>query len=78
MATFNEIVKATGKDFAIEKSISGYYRLLLGDEIYHDDSACENVNEDLETAEGFYGNMLMEYEVPEDKKVMRCGVWFLK
>lgn len=76
--TFNEIVKATGKDFTIEKSISGYYRLMLDGDTYHDDSDCEDVNEDYDTAEAFFGNLLMENEVPEDKKVMRCGVWFLK
>lgn len=76
--TFNEIVKATGKDFTIEKSISGYYRLMLDGEAYHDDSACEDVNEDYDTAEAFFGSLLMDNEVPEDKKVMRCGVWFLK
>ena len=74
---FSAIVNATGKNFEIEKSVSGYYRLLLDGEPIIDDSACEDVNGDYDTAVNFYSNYLLEYEVPEDKKVMREGVWFL-
>ena len=43
-----------------------------------DDSACDDLNEDYETAEAFFMRYLLEYEVPENKKELRCGVWFLK
>ena len=68
---FSAIVNATGKNFEIEKTISGYYRLLLDGEPIIDDSACEDVNGDYDTAVNFYSNYLLEYEVPEDKKIMR-------
>ena len=74
---FSAIINATGKNFEIEKSVSGYYRLLLDGEPIIDDSACEDVNGDYETAVDYYSNYLLEYEVPEDKKIMRAGVWFL-
>lgn len=76
--TFENIVAATGKNYTIEQSISGYYRLMLNDEPIIDDSACEDLNEDYDTAEGYFIEYLMEYEVPENKKEMRCGCWFLK
>lgn len=75
---FTQIVEATGKEFRIEKTIIGYYRLMEGDNIYHDDSSDEDVNGSYEEAEAYFGNMLLEYEVPEDKKEMRGGIWFLK
>lgn len=75
---FIQIVEATGKEFRIEKTISGYYRLMEGDNIYHDDSADEDVNGTYEEAEAYFANMILEHEVPEDMKVMRGGVWFLK
>lgn len=78
MTTFYNIVKATGRNFEIEKTISGYYRLMLDGEPYHDDSACEDLNGSYDEAEAFYANMLLEYEVPEEKKEFRCGTWFLK
>ena len=74
---FSAIVNATGKNFEIEKSVSGYYRLLLDGEPIIDDSACEDVNGDYDTAVDYFSNYLLEYEVPEDKKIMRAGVWFL-
>lgn len=75
---FKKVVEATGKNFTINESISGYYRLMLDGEPVIDNSACEEVNEDYDTAEGYFAQYLLEYEVPEDKKEMRCGVWFLK
>lgn len=75
--TFKNVVAATGKNFEIKQSISGYYRLMLDGEPVIDDSACEDLNEDYDTAEGYFINYLLEYEVPEDKKIMRAGVWFL-
>ena len=78
MSTFKEIVEATGKDFHVEKTIRGYYRLMEGDKVYHDDSCNEDVNGTKEHAEQYYAELLLEYEVPETKKQMRGGIWFLK
>ena len=64
---FDRIVSATGRNYYIERSISGYYRLMLDGEPVFDDSAAEEVNEDRETAEAFFANYLFEYVVPEDK-----------
>ena len=67
---FEKVVEATGKNFSIKQSISGYYRLMLDDEPYFDDSAADEVNEDYETAEAFFIAILIENEVPENKKKM--------
>ncbi len=75
---FDEIVAATGKNFECEQTISGYYRLLCDGEVINDDSACEDVNGDKDTALDFYCSYLMEYEVPDEKKEVRYGMWFLK
>ena len=75
---FGMVVAATGRNYHIEKSISGYYRLMLDDEPIIDDSACEDLNEDYKTAESYFINYLLEYEVPDSKKEMRCGLWILK
>lgn len=76
--TFENVVAATGKNFEIKQSISGYYRLMLDGEPVIDDSASEDLNEDYDTAEGYFLEYLIENEVPESKKEMRCGAWFLK
>ena len=47
------------------------YRLLLDGEPIIDDSACEDVIGDYDTAVDYFSNYLLEYEVPEDKKIMR-------
>ena len=75
---FMNVVRATEKNFRINYSISGYYRLMLDGEPIIDDSACDDTNKDYETAEAFFMRYLMEYEVPENKKELRCGVWVLK
>ena len=75
---FMNVVRATEKNFRINYSISGYYRLMLDGEPIIDDSACDDVNEDYETAEAFFTRYLLEYEVPESKKELRCGNWVLK
>lgn len=74
---FMSVVRATEKNYRINYSISGYYRLMLDGEAIIDDSACEEL-EDYETAEAFFMRYLLEYEVPENKKELRCGVWVLK
>ena len=71
---FDKIVSATGKSYCIERSISGYYRLMLDGEPVLDDSAAEDLNEDRETAEAFFANYLLEYVVPEDKKTIKNGI----
>lgn len=77
MKTFKQIVKATERNFTIEKSVSGYYRLMEDGEVYFDDSAVEELNGSLEVAEAFFGNLLMEEAVPAEKKCMKGGIWFL-
>lgn len=71
---FDRIVSATGNDYYIERSISGYYRLMLDGEPVFDDSAAEEVNEDRETAEAFFANYLLEYAVPDNKKTIKNGI----
>lgn len=71
---FDKVVSATGKNYYIERSISGYYRLMLDGEPVFDDSAAEDLNEDRETAEAFFANYLLEYVVPEDKKTIKNGM----
>lgn len=71
---FDRIVSATGKNYYIERSISGYYRLMLDGEPVFDDSAAEELNEDRETAEAFFGYYLLGYVVPEDKKTIKNGI----
>lgn len=77
-ASFEDVVKATGKNFECERSISGYYRLVCDGKIILDDSACEDVNGTEEEAKDFFAEYLLEYEVPEHKKEYRCGLCFLK
>lgn len=74
---FEKVVEATGKNFSIKQSISGYYRLMLDDESYFDDSATDDVNEDYETAEAFFITLLLENEVPENRKKLLGGSWVL-
>ena len=71
---FDRIVSATGKKYYIERSISGYYRLMLDGEPVFDDSAAEELNENRETSEAFFANYLLEYVVPEDKKTVKNGI----
>lgn len=75
---FMNVVRATKKNFRINQSISFYYRLTLDGKPIIDDSACKYTNEDYETAEAFFIRYLLEYEVPEDKKELKGGVWVLK
>ena len=71
---FDKVVSATGKDYYIERSISGYYRLMLDGEPVFDDSATEELNEDREIAEAFFANYLLEYAVPDNKKTIKNGI----
>lgn len=76
-ATFEQIVKATGKNFTCEDTISGYYRLMCDNKIILDDSACEYV-QDEESAKAFFADYLLWNNVPESKKIFRCGRYFLR
>lgn len=76
-ATFEQIVKATGKNFTCEETISGYYRLMCDGKIILDDSACEDV-QDEESAKAFFADYLLWNNVPESKKIFRCGRYFLR
>ena len=46
--------------YSVEQSISGYWRLMKDGEVIYDDSACEELNEDKETAEAFFAEYLKE------------------
>lgn len=47
--------------YEVEQSISGYYRLLCDGELIHDDSACEDVNEE-DLAYYFFAELVKENE----------------
>ncbi len=55
----NNIITDNG--YSVEQSIGGYWRLMKDGEIIIDDSACEDVNEDKETAVAFFVEYLKEY-----------------
>lgn len=55
-----EIANESGR-YEIERTLSGYYRLLCDDEIIHDDPAFEDVNE-LESAYYFFAELIKERE----------------
>lgn len=71
---FDRIVSSTGKKYYIERSTSGYYRLMLDGEPVFGDSAAEELNEDRGTAEAFFANYLLEYAVPDNKKTIKNGI----
>lgn len=76
--TFEDAVKATGKDFRCERTTSGYYRLVCGDYIVLDDSACEDVDGTEEEAKAFFSEYLMSEVVPEEMKIFHYGRYILK
>ena len=76
--TFANVVTATGKNFEIEQSLTGYFRLMLEGSPVVDLPDSEDLNGSYEEAETYVVEYLLEHEVPEEKKVMRCGQWFLK
>ena len=55
------IIKENG--YTVEQSISGYWRLIKNGEVIYDDSACEDLNEDRETAEAFFTEFLKNSKV---------------
>ena len=62
---FEDAVNKSGRNFQIKKSISGYYRLLLDDELVCDDSACEDV-QDEESALYYFAYIINEYNNGEE------------
>lgn len=60
--------------YEVEKTISGYYRLVRDEEIIIDDSACEDVNEDRATAEGYFEAYLQEYAKEYNIDYKNCNV----
>ena len=50
----------TENGYSVEQSISGYWRLMKDGEVIYEDSACEELNEDKETAEAFFVEYLKE------------------
>lgn len=54
-------MKDLGKGYRMEQSITGYWRLFKGEELVHDDSACEDVY-DMETAEYLFKELIEERE----------------
>lgn len=60
--------------YTVEKTISGYYRLVRDEEIIYDDSACEELNEDEATAEAFFEAYLQEYAKEYSVEYKNCNV----
>lgn len=50
----------TDNGYSVEQSITGYWRLMKGEEVIFDDSACEDLNGDREMAEAFFTEWLNE------------------
>lgn len=74
--TFSEIVKATGREYAIQEN-DGIIRLTLDGKPLDDDPAdCDC--EDIEEAEKYYSRYLMEHVIPKDKRYLMHGRWLLK
>lgn len=59
----------TENGYEVKQSISGYWRLMKDGDVIYDDSACEDLNEDKETAEAFFTEYL------NDKKVSTIKVY---
>ena len=57
--------------YTVEKSVSGYYRLLRDETIIHDDSACEDVNDSIEIACAFFFSLVTEgrYDFMSEDKI---------
>lgn len=57
---FEEVCSKAKNEYSVEQSISGYYRLYKNGELIHDDSACEDV-QDEESAYSFFAELIKEY-----------------
>ena len=58
---FEMAIANSAHSYEVEQSISGYYRLLCDGEYMHDDSVCEDVNEE-ESAYYFFAELIKENE----------------
>ena len=58
---FDEVCSKSKNKYSVEQSISGYYRLYKNGELVHDDSACEDVQEE-ESAYSFVAEYIKEYD----------------
>lgn len=58
---FDLAVSKAKHSYEVEQSVSGYYRLLCDGEYLHDDSACEDVNEE-ESAYYFFAELINDNE----------------
>lgn len=58
---FEIAIEKAAHSYEVEQSISGYYRLLCDGEYLHDDSACEDVNEE-DSAYYFFAELVKENE----------------
>lgn len=47
--------------YSLEQSITGYWRLIKGDEVFYDDPSCEDLNKDELTARAFFDDYLKNY-----------------
>ena len=58
---FQLAIKNSSHTYEVEKTISGYFRILCDGEYIHDDSAFEDVNEE-DTAYYFFADLVKELE----------------
>lgn len=58
---FDEVCAQSKNNYEVEQSISGYWRLWKNGELVHDDSACEDVQEE-ESAYSFFAEYIKEYD----------------
>lgn len=56
--------KTMKKKYNLEKTISGYWRIMEGKEIIFDDSTCEEMNGSREQAEAFLQQYIKELNKP--------------
>lgn len=63
--SFDFYAGKTSNRYEVEQSISGYYRLYCNDELIHDDSAFEDVNEE-DPAYYYFSEIIKERENLED------------
>lgn len=62
---FDEVCSKAKNEYSVEQSISGYYRLYKNGKLVHDDSACEDVQEE-ESAYSFFAEYVKEYDLEKD------------
>lgn len=58
---FEEVCSKAKNEYSVDQSISGYYRLFKNGELIHDDSACEDV-QDEESAYSFFAELIKGHD----------------